>query len=385
MTTNLLDELRAYVGFTEADAISIRDVREGLEPHYPEIVDRFYAAIEASPRARAVFEDGAQIERQKHLLRGWLDSLVSGPYDATYLSSRERIGHVHVRIGLDPSFMVTAMHVLRESIHDALGEVFRGRKVTESQRAATHRAFDRACDMDLAIMVETYRDDFALRIRANQRLAALGEIAGTIAHEIRNPLAVIRTSLHLALAHPEGEAPEERHLIRIREQIDHCSTLVTNLLDLARDSRPRRRPTPIVNVVVEALKSVRGGEGVELVLGVARDASANVDALQVHQLVTNLVSNALDVASAPSSVRITLTMTPSALELVVEDDGPGIPDEARGRLFEPLYTTRVQGTGLGLALCRRIAEGHGGSITAGPGAKGGACFTARLGLVETPS
>src|SRR5690606_8345006 len=100
---SMLDELVSYVGFSPDDAALLADAGALFEPSFTEVIDTFYAAIEAQPRARAVFENDAQIARQKCVLRGWLASLFGGVYGEGYFESRARIGYAHVRIDLDPS------------------------------------------------------------------------------------------------------------------------------------------------------------------------------------------------------------------------------------------------------------------------------------------
>lgn len=381
----LLAELKSYVGFGASDAALLAEAGPLISPAYPRVVDKFYEAIEAHPRARAVFADGAQIERQKKMLGGWLVGLFGGEYEAAYYETRARIGQVHVRIGLDPAFMVSAMSVVRTALHDAVADYVRGDAWSRDRRHALHRAVERICDIDLAIMLETYRDDFAVRIRSAEKLAALGEIAGTIGHEIRNPLAVMETSLHL-LAPRIGDDPKaQRHLQRLSAQVALCSAIVRELMDIARDAPPNRVPTRLLEMAEEALRDLPGAQGVRVSVEPEDDLVCNVDPLQLRQLLVNLVTNALQAAkSGAAGVTVTLAHDPKQLTVIVEDDGEGIPEEVRARLFEPLFTTRMRGVGLGLALCRRIAERHGGQVRAMNRPQGGARFEVLLPCESRP-
>lgn len=116
----LWSELTHYVGFDDDDIAILVDAREALTPTFPDVVDAFYVALEQNPRARAVFADGAQIERQKAMLSKWIVGLFAGSFDAAYFESRARIGYAHVRIGLDPALMVAAMNVVRTELHRAV-------------------------------------------------------------------------------------------------------------------------------------------------------------------------------------------------------------------------------------------------------------------------
>jgi hypothetical protein len=102
----LLDEIMRYIEFSPVDAALMQAMGPSLRPHFPAIVDHFYAAIDRTPGAAAVFTGGAeQIERQKRLLLGWLEGLVGGVYDDAYVERRARIGRTHVRIALDQRYM----------------------------------------------------------------------------------------------------------------------------------------------------------------------------------------------------------------------------------------------------------------------------------------
>jgi len=379
---DLWSELTHYVGFDDEDVEVLVQARSGLEPIFPDVVDAFSVAIEDSPRARAVFADGAQIERQKAMLAKWLVGLFAGSFDADYFESRARIGYAHVRIGLDPALMVAAMNVVRTELHRAVEEHLGGPEWRSTRRARLHRAIDRICDIDAAIMLETYRDDFAVRIRGAEKLAALGQIAGTIGHELRNPFAVMETSLHLLRSHLPEDPKTQKHLDRLDAQVVLCTNIVRDLMDLARDRAPSRETVSVVEVVGDALGSLPGSEGIVTVF-TPDDPVANVDRLQLRQLVVNLVTNALQASkSGGPGVTVNLTATDEDLTVVVEDDGDGIAPEAWERLFEPLFTTRMRGVGFGLALCRRIAEGHSGLIRASNREQGGARFEATLRFVS---
>lgn len=374
----LLAELTAYVGFDADDVALIVAARPRLESSFPEIIDAFYVAIEAQPRARAIFVDGAQIERQKAMLGRWLEGVFAGVYDAAYLESRARVGRAHVRIGLDPALMVAAMNVVRRGLHGAVREHVAGPDWPRGRIDRLHDAIDRICDVDSAIMLETYRDDFAVRIRGTEKLAALGRIAGTIGHELRNPLAVMETSIHLLTPRVPDDPKARKHLDRLSAQVVLCTNIVRDLMDLARDREPSREPTTLGSIVADALAGIPSGELVRVVVE-PPELLASVDPVQFRQLVVNLVSNAIQAAnSGGQGVTLALRTEAHELLLVVEDDGPGIPEDAWPRLFEPLFTTRVRGVGFGLALCRMIAERHGGQIRASNLPGSGARFEVRI-------
>jgi PAS domain S-box-containing protein len=155
---SLLAELRSYTGLDAADAELLSCFRPLAEPHFRAIADEFYAVIRMHEGAFAVLQDEAQARRLHASLQVWLGELLSGPYDARWVERHAHIGEVHVRVGLEPRYMVTAMNRVRVSLQriaaDALG----------AGAAATQLAISRVCDVDLAIMLESYKDHLLGRV-----------------------------------------------------------------------------------------------------------------------------------------------------------------------------------------------------------------------------
>lgn len=198
--------------------------------------------------------------------------------------------------------------------------------------------------------------------RARQ-LASLGEMSAVLAHEIRNPLASLKGHAQLLEEQVDPAlAPKAR---RVVGEATRLEALCTDLLDFARTGRMERRDTDVAALVRE----------------VAGDATTHldgapptwpVDPLKFRAVVENLLRNA---AAASDRVELRLQVDGDTLVLGVRDHGPGLPPGAADRLFEPFFTTRATGTGLGLAVVRRVAEGHGGRATARTHPEGGAELT----------
>ncbi len=374
----LLDELMRYLEFTPEDASLMLAMGPALRPHFPHIVDEFYAAIDRTPGASAVFTGGAaQIARQKSKLRDWLEGLVEGVYDVAYVERRARIGRTHVRIALDQRYMFAAMSVVRAGLHNALDAA--AEWVAERLRAG-HRAIDKLCDLELAIMLEAYREAYIARVKESERLATIGQVAASIGHELRNPLAVMQTSVHMLSRRMPMDERNVKHLRRVDEQISLCNSIIADLLELARDRAPERRPADLADIVREAASSVPRPPSVALELDIAEAMPpVAVDPGQFRQLVVNLVLNAVQASEATGgAVELRLVSDERELLLMVEDRGQGLSPDVLARLFEPLFTTRSTGTGLGLALCHRIVEKHSGTISATNRSGGGATFSVRV-------
>ena len=375
----LLDELMRYIEFSPEDAALMYAMGPVLRPHFGRVVDRFYEAIDRTPGAAEVFTGGAeQIERQKTLLHGWLEGLVGGVYDDAYLARRARIGRTHVRIGLDQRYMFAGMNIVRAELHAVLYDSL---EWPPEQARVGHRVIDRICDIELAIMLETYREAYITRVKEAERLATIGQVAASIGHELRNPLAVMKTSVHMLTRRVPSDERTAKHLYRLDEQIVLCNTIISDLLDLARDRPAERSATDIATVVAEAALSVPRVQSINLGLHIdAGIPTVAVDPGQFRQLVINLVLNATQALEGTGRIEVRLGADEQSLLLTVEDTGPGITADVQARLFEPLFTTRSSGTGLGLALCRRVVEKHNGTITASNRECGGAAFVVRLPL-----
>ena len=210
--------------------------------------------------------------------------------------------------------------------------------------------------------------------RAQERhLAGLGRMAAVMAHEIRNPLASLKGNAQLlARALPDGDKSRSRVDLLVDEST-RLEALVSDLLDFARMGELVLTEVSPAEIADDAAAAV-ASERVEVVTGEA-PARWLLDAGRIRQVLINLLENALQAGDGP----VTLTVAgDGALTLAVRDHGEGLRDDDRSRLFEPFFTRRTRGTGLGLAVCKRLVELHGGTIAADNAPDGGACFTVRL-------
>lgn len=366
----LFRELSHDLAFGPAQHALLARAKPLMAARVDHVVDRFYVVLGDNPIQRAIFEDQEQIDRQKLHLRGWLLTIFDGVYDEAYVERRTRIGHVHVRIRLPQRYMVSMMSVLRRELQHAVSVEAPAAGWGPEAVADLRDALDSILDIELALMLDTYREDHESRMRSKERLASLGQLAASIGHELRNPLAVIDSSTHL-IARRTNDERVSKHLDRIRGQVARSNYIITDLLELARNRPPRRKE-------IQARQLVEGGfselarDGITLELVVVREGVVNVDEPQLRQVVLNLVQNALQAAT--SRVRVAVGAEDGTLRLEVVDDGSGFTREVKANLFEPLFTTKANGIGLGLWLCRRIVENHGGSLVASEVPGGGARF-----------
>ena len=220
------------------------------------------------------------------------------------------------------------------------------------------------------------------RLVQSAKMAGLGTLAGGVAHEFNNLLGGIMGCIESAAEDPA--APEAKEDLAVASRTaERASTLVRALLDVAR---PGERALvgvdlrAVVGDVVQAARPSAMRRGVTLHCEGEGAVPVTGDAGQLHQVVLNLVTNALQAVSDGGRVEVRLHAAAggSGPVLEVHDDGPGVPDSQRDRLFEPFYTTREDGTGLGLFVSFGIVERHGGALSVGDSPLGGARF--RMGL-----
>ncbi len=370
----LFQELQRYVGFGEADEHALRALHPRLTASFPAISEAFYERVLEHADARAALTRGEKhVGQLKGKLVTWMNELFLGPWDAAYVERRARIGRVHVQIALPQHYMVSAMNVVRVQLRDRIAEVVDERS---PEGRVARDAMERICDLDLALMLHTYREDLEASQARSERLSTFGQLVGSIGHELRNPLGVIETSLYVLKGRPSTDERTMKHLDRIGLQVTLANEIITQLLDLIRDQPLKTGPVDLGQLVSEALTSVSQA----IVFTPPPELEVQGDATQLRQAVVNLAQNAIHFAGAGGKVQVNLQATALEATLTVDDDGPGIDPSIRNRLFEPLVTTRPGGIGLGLALVRRVVERHGGLVSASRGPLGGARFTVRLPL-----
>jgi len=368
------EKVSAYVGFDASATAALRQAHPLVAPHFPAIIDDFYATIEAHPDARAAITGGAaQIARLKQSLLRWIDELFKGPHDEAYFERRARIGRVHVRIDLPQVYMLTAMDRIRLHSVDLL------RDAPGVDPAALRRmlaALHMILDVELAIMLETYRDDLLTKNRTAERLATIGQFAAGIGHELRNPLGVVESSAFLVSKRLEqlgvSDPGVARHMEKITTEVKRSGKTINDLLELAKNRPMKRRHVDAREFTVEAVAAAHLAPAVRVSVEVPAGLPLDADPDQLTRVVTNLLINAGQAMTDSGQIWIDGQREGTTTTLRVRDDGPGVPVDVRDRIFEALFTTKAKGSGLGLALCRRIVEAHGGTIALDASERGAA-------------
>jgi len=208
-------------------------------------------------------------------------------------------------------------------------------------------------------------------------LARVGQMAAVVAHEVRNPLAGVKGAMQVLVSRRavgDVDVPVMRDIIA---RIDSLNDLINDLMIFARPRAPRLHPTELRPLVQDAIAMARrdpAGEQIDFIVD-GDDIIVNVDVEMIRASVLNLLLNAAQAMSGHGRIRVTLARRHASAQILVRDTGPGIPENIRGQVLEPFFTTKARGGGLGLPIARRTAEVHGGSLTLDCPTEGGTLVT----------
>jgi PAS domain S-box-containing protein len=342
------------------DAIFVHDIETG-------------AIVDANPKACAAFGYGR--EEFRHIDMGTLGSGVR-PYtqqDAMELLARavagEQLRFEWQSKNKDGDLRWQEVFGKRVTIGGQDRILSLARDITEKKRSAEE--------------LERQRESLHQR----EKLAALGSLLAGVAHELNNPLSVVVA--RAVLLEEQGGPATQAAALKIRTAAERCARIVRTFLAMARQQRPERGPVAMNDVVLAALDlagyAVRTSD-IEVKLDLAKDIPPILaDADQLHQVLLNLIINAQQAQqdqAAPRRIRVTSRFDKGAdvVRVTVADSGPGIPSHLRARVFEPYFTTKPTGIGLGvgLAVSLGIVEAHGGTLTVDCPEEGGAVFAIAL-------
>ena len=272
------------------------------------------------------------------------------------------------------------------SLNEVVGpvQVFSTNNFAELDLAAP-----RACSKSetSAHVVERLQSAERERIR-NDQMAALGQLAAGLAHELRNPLTAMKTIVDAARRDPTKASIDSRDLAVFDEEIQRLNRSLQSFLDYARPPATTKRLADL-GTIAEKTRQLLAGRAEQQSIRVSLEqpphpVAVYADPEQLHQVLLNLLLNAFDAIGDQGQVTVRITDDGQSFAVItVTDTGPGIPHAVRDRLFEPFVSTKESGTGLGLTICRRIVEDHGGRIEAVNGRAGGATFTVKLPMCST--
>jgi two-component system sensor histidine kinase HydH len=373
MQETLFEELKRYVGFDSADEQALRALHPLARAHFTRISEVFYQRILQHEAARKALTEGeSMVGRLRHTLVEWMHKLLTGPWDNEYYELRARIGRKHVDIALPQHYMFGAMNVLRQELNELIDTAYIS---DPDQLRSTRLALGKVLDLELAIMLHTYREDLLSHQARVERLSTFGHLVGSIGHELRNPLGVMESSLYILRSRiGAGDERASKHVDRIGEQLGIANSIITGLLDMIRD-KPLAAESVRLRDIVEA-------SALQLHLSIGLEPLAQLpevrgDPAQLRHVFINLLQNAQQASGPTGTLSVDAEVTAAQVAVGISDSGPGVDASVRARLFEPLVTTRQKGIGLGLSLVKRIVERHGGSVAYEPRGNG-ARFVVRL-------
>jgi PAS domain S-box-containing protein len=275
-----------------------------------------------------------------------------------------------------------------------VGVLIHSRDITERKLAEKERDAALAALQEHSALLEQRVEERTQELRDAQqqllrqeKLAVLGQLAGGIGHELRNPLTVVNNAAHflqMVLTEPDQDVADT--LVILQRQSAKINQIIESLLGFARTESPTLQPVEVCEVVRNTLAQIEIPEQVEVTVRCDPALSTiRADPNQLHLVLRNLIQNgieAMTVRAGGQGGQLTITAGPAAAAkgalLAVRDTGAGIPAEQLDRVFEPLFSTKVKGVGLGLALVRILVEGHGGTIGVDSEVGKGSIFTVFL-------
>jgi two-component system CheB/CheR fusion protein len=218
------------------------------------------------------------------------------------------------------------------------------------------------------------------RLREQEALARLGQMAAVVAHEVKNPIAGIRGALQVIGSRMAADARDKPVIGEIIARLDALNRIVQDLLVFARPRELRAEPTDLKTLILSTIDHLKrdpslAGVAVEIA---GNGAVVNADAEQLQLAVQNVLMNAAQAMGASGRIQIGIARRDGNWTIAMADSGPGMPPEVKEKAFEPFFTTKSRGTGLGLPIAKRVVEAHGGELTIDTPATGGTVITLTL-------
>ena len=234
--------------------------------------------------------------------------------------------------------------------------------------------------------LEELVEEEANKLKDAERLAAIGETAGMVGHDIRNPLQTITSSVYLAKEEvkslPASSKKEDliESLETIEEQVSYINKIVSDLQDFVKPLNPKIEEIDLHKLVKDAFLSSAIPENIKVLISIEEDLPRLVvDRYLIKRVLINLITNAVQAMPDGGTISVKATQKNGVALISVEDTGLGIPEENRNKIFKPLFTTKSKGQGFGLSVCKRLVEAHnGGSITFESEVGKGSKFTIKI-------
>ena len=198
----------------------------------------------------------------------------------------------------------------------------------------------------------------------SERLATIGTMASRIAHDLKQPLTIMYT--YAEMLTPEIlsklDSKDKEKWLRLQNSIFDMNRIIEDVLDFARTTEIKKKKSSLLSILRLALNHVKSSYGIEINLP-EKDISLNCDSRKIEGVLSNLLNNAVQALDEQGEIDVSISSDSKFVIIQIKDSGSGIPDENLDKIFEPMFTTKKTGTGLGLVICKSIVEQHGGTIT----------------------
>lgn len=364
MDSPLADAQSAWSACDETQLVVSREFFESIAHARPGMVEECVRPFGYGTERQIGFAAAADTSLARALSE-WVCSFES-PRDREYLESRRAVGRRHCAVGIPRELVIASLGRLREQL---FARVMAWPESLERRRCASV-AINRELDLELALVLGGYIEFEQRKLTTDEHLSAIARLSVSIGHELRNPLGTIETSAYLIaqrLARLEiADEGIDRHVEKVRKHVQLCSRIISDLLEFARTGKPARQQVRVEPVIDDALDAITWPPGIQRNKSVMDGLTIFADREQLRSVLVNLFENARDAMQQSGTLEVTARDSDAGVVFRISNDGPGIAPEDQNRLFEPFYTKKAGGNGLGLALCHRIVAAHGGTLELEP-------------------
>ncbi|MCV0400866.1 MAG: HAMP domain-containing histidine kinase [Nitrosopumilus sp.] len=198
----------------------------------------------------------------------------------------------------------------------------------------------------------------------SERLATIGTMASRVAHDLKNPLTIMHTYAEILTPQilSKLDSKDKEKWLRLQNSIFDMGRIIEDVLDFARTTEIKKTPSSFLNILKLAMNHVKFSYGITINLP-ENDFSINCDPRKIEGVLSNMLNNSVQALDGGGEINVEATSDSKFLIIQIKDSGPGIADENLDKIFEPMFTTKTTGTGLGLVICKSIVEQHGGTIS----------------------
>jgi signal transduction histidine kinase len=392
-----IEQYTAFLNLGPSDIEHLAELKPVLEKHAPKLVDAFYAHLSFFPETRSLIENPEIKKRLLEIQRKYLISLGEVTLGQAYVDRRRLIGITHERLGVEPRWYLGAYALYRSMLIPLIIDSY---PKDPAKAQATLIALQKILSLDAQLAMEAYigkqqqtlrsRSDqleitglrlaqdvenqkaelylTETRARAAEELASVAALVAGLAHEIGTPMGVIQG--HAKLLEPAVSGDDAKWRLRtIQEQIGRISKIIQTLLNMARPGKSQQIPValgPLVEMTLSFLREKLAANQIDARITGDSTVSALGDPERLQQLFLNLFINAVDAMPGGGRLQVIFSTTDHGeTEILVIDDGQGVPKRDLSQIFDPFFTSKEagSGSGLGLMVAKGIMGDHGGEIS----------------------